>query len=1018
MTGRTILVSAQWALEGKQPDGEDYRILSCSTGDLDRGRFADALSRFQVGELVDLPQVSVSYPRPGAQPGVSYVAFAIHWHATEGQCHADGVEQRDNQGRITAYTSYFCLPYRRLAKEAIGYLAMYEALNAVTLTVTDGPPIQVPIAVPMSRTPASDDLAVRVAPLLLTGRPVCVLGAEDTSMVERLEFIDTVMELLPYGFRSRMTAATWTRATNRKHGFRLFFSSAPRSDEPDWVVTWGDDPGLVPVPGEVAGDYLEWLQDYIGALARLAGLTSEMGFGPKDILKAYEAVLHIQPRLQYRPRSAARASNGRPGPPAPSPALVASDPGERVLHDCVDHVQLPNRNKLNADISVLKKLAEGGIGEDRRRRYQDVISSLGLLRPGFLLGDKSKYAEKLYDALLRLVVGKPLDYDAYCWVEKCAGIAPGAAPHQELLAAIVKTGMATPEVTAIVYWHLRGTDEKKLNRWLVSGEVTAVQLIDVLAVGWKYSQHGRILCEVTLDYLKKAPRNYQALEVRRALRQHGFLARALQALHPDNDQHQVDALRWFLKAAYPQPSATPGQDLSPASIVQILSGTGGPPPTPALLGAVLMLLRKQESWELAWNAYIRGSLTLPKLDQATLASLRDRLPYIDAAAINAPETAAAAGDGPGTTGPGHDRAGSARADALVGGIVEMDVQWALHGKSADSEDYRVLACSTGALSRANFTDAISRFRLGAVDTPPQVSVSWARLGDQPDGGYLALAIDEFAADGQRTAYDQQGNQITYTSYFCLPYRPLAERAIGYQSLYEALRDVTLPETGGPPLRVTLAAPTARTLAVDSLAMRVAALLLTGRPVCVSGAEVTSTDDRLRFIDTVMDLLPYGLRARMAATTGTRATHGDHRFRLFFSSAPRPTSPPGHVVTWGEPDRVAIPGGLPAEYIGWLENSLVPLTRLATATDEMRFSSKTGLQVLELALSSSPSRSPALTGPAASTGAAATQDPAVQDPAMHDPAMQEPSPPAPVEGDTSEEAPQDRSERMNPAHGHS
>jgi len=33
-------------------------------------------------------------------------------------------------------------------------------------------------------------------------------------------------------------------------------------------------------------------------------------------------------------------------------------------------------------------------------------------------------------------------------------------------------------------------------------------------------------------------------------------------------------------------------------------------------------------------------------------------------------------------------------------------------------------------------------------------------------------------------------------------------------------------------------------------------------------------------------------------------------------------------------------------------------------------------------------------------------------------MQEPSPPAPVEGDTSEEAPQDRSERMNPAHGRS
>ena len=181
MTSRTIPVSAQWALQGKQPDGEDYRILACSNGDLNRANFADALSRFQLGELSDLPQVSVSYARPGTQPGLSYLALAIHWYATEGQRHADGVSQRDNQGRPTAYTSYFCLPYRRLADAAIGYLAMYEALSAVTLTVADGPPKEVPITTPTSRTPAADDLAVRVAPLLLTGLPVCVLGAEGTS---------------------------------------------------------------------------------------------------------------------------------------------------------------------------------------------------------------------------------------------------------------------------------------------------------------------------------------------------------------------------------------------------------------------------------------------------------------------------------------------------------------------------------------------------------------------------------------------------------------------------------------------------------------------------------------------------------------------------------------------------------------------------------------------------------------------------------------------------------------------
>ena len=69
MTSRTIPVTAQWALEGKQPDGEDYRILACSTGELTRANFADALSRFQLGELSTLPQVSVSYARLGTQPG-------------------------------------------------------------------------------------------------------------------------------------------------------------------------------------------------------------------------------------------------------------------------------------------------------------------------------------------------------------------------------------------------------------------------------------------------------------------------------------------------------------------------------------------------------------------------------------------------------------------------------------------------------------------------------------------------------------------------------------------------------------------------------------------------------------------------------------------------------------------------------------------------------------------------------------------------------------------------------------
>src|SRR6202042_211768 len=124
-----------------------------------------------LGELNTLPQVSVSYARhglssqpnlrpqhgPNPQPNLSYLALAIHWHAGERECFAEGVSPRDNQGRLIAYTSYFCLPYQRLADAAIGYVAMYEALSAVNLTVADGPPKEVPIALPASRIPVADE---------------------------------------------------------------------------------------------------------------------------------------------------------------------------------------------------------------------------------------------------------------------------------------------------------------------------------------------------------------------------------------------------------------------------------------------------------------------------------------------------------------------------------------------------------------------------------------------------------------------------------------------------------------------------------------------------------------------------------------------------------------------------------------------------------------------------------------------------------------------------------------------
>jgi hypothetical protein len=237
----------------------------------------------------------------------------------------------------------------------------------------------------------------------------------------------------------------------------------------------------------------------------------------------------------------------------------------------------------------------------------------------------------------------------------------------------------------------------------------------------------------------------------------------------------------------------------------------------------------------------------------------------------------------------------------------------------------------------NFADAISRFQLGALHRLPQVSVSYAQPV-KPGSGYLALAIHKPADDGQ-VALDEDGRPVTYTNYFCLPYGPLAAGGVTYQAVHEAVRDLRLPAANGATLRVTIAARPWPPPVIDPLALRVAALLLTGRSVCVLRAQHVPVAGRLGFIDTVMSLLPYGFRAKMTAATWTRATYRDHRFRLFFSDAPRGSERPDHVVSWDHPETAVITpqDGVAHEYLTWLEDTLIePMARLNRLTEARGF----------------------------------------------------------------------------------
>ena len=165
------------------------------------------------------------------------------------------------------------------------------------------------------------------------------------------------------------------------------------------------------------------------------------------------------------------------------------------------------------------------------------------------------------------------------------------------------------------------------------------------------------------------------------------------------------------------------------------------------------------------------------------------------------------------------------------GTVSVTAQWARWGMDPGQHaGYHLLACSRGRIAPRNFEEILARFSPGSLDTLPQVTVSFVR-GEEADNRYLGMSIHEAELGGR----DRLGQDVTVTRYFCLPYQEAASGAPSYLAMYEALRDVRAPAADVSPHRVELAA-TAAGAAVDlERVAPVAALLLTGNPVCIVGA---------------------------------------------------------------------------------------------------------------------------------------------------------------------------------------
>jgi hypothetical protein len=255
---------AEFAIRSKQPgDTQEYRVLAAGPGALGASGFEAVFRHLSVGSAPaggrpgaeDEPAVTCgAYLQPG---GEAYVAVIRQ----------ERTELKDGWGRTVSAYSCACVPYSRLASSPASYLDIYSSIPTHEELRAGSFPahVQVEPLLGGSRLrqyarivdDAGYEFCAALAAWVLHGG-VALMRGLDLGQRARLEYLDAIACLLPYGSRAALSVSTWMQSASR-HSIRLGFSDQARRQETR--VVWGGPTPTELEPGAPSEQYHRLLLD-------------------------------------------------------------------------------------------------------------------------------------------------------------------------------------------------------------------------------------------------------------------------------------------------------------------------------------------------------------------------------------------------------------------------------------------------------------------------------------------------------------------------------------------------------------------------------------------------------------------------------------------------------------------------------------------------------------------------------------------------------------------------------------